>query len=142
MRVLVVRVRVMRVAVMQRRVVVCMGVHLAGGEDQSGLVRVIVLVVQVVAMRMAVVHGFMHMGVGVVFGQVQPQPEAHKRSRHGELPGQRLASGQAQRRTKERSQRKIRAGARRAQLPQAHHKQHQAYAVGQQSYQHGAAECR
>ena len=63
MRVLVVRVRVMRVAVAHGRVVVCMGVHLAGGEYQSGLVRVIVLVVQVVAMRMAVVHGFMHMRV-------------------------------------------------------------------------------
>ena len=139
---LMVRVRVMRVAVMQRRVVVCMGVHFAGGEHQSRLVRVIVLVVQVVAVRMAVVHGFMHMGVGMVFGQVQPQPEAHERSRHGELPGQRLASGQAQRRAEERCQRKIRTGARRAQLPQAHHKQHQAHAVGQQSHQHGAAERR
>ncbi len=70
MRVLVVRVRVVRVAVAHGRMVVRMGVHLAGGEHQSGLVRVIVLVVQVVAVRMAVVHGFMHMGVGMVLGQV------------------------------------------------------------------------
>lgn len=69
---LVVRVRVMRVAVAYRRVVVRMGMHLAGGEHQSGLVGVIVLVVQVVSVRMAVVHGFMHMGVGMVLGQVQP----------------------------------------------------------------------
>jgi hypothetical protein len=69
-RVLVVRVWVMRVAVAHGRVVVRMGVHLAGGEHQSGLVGVIVLVVQVVAMWVVVVHGFMHMGVGMVLGQV------------------------------------------------------------------------
>ncbi len=65
-----VRVRVMRVAVAHGRVVVCMGVHLAGGEHHPGLVRVIVLVVQIVAVRMVVVQGFMHMGVGMVLGQV------------------------------------------------------------------------
>lgn len=67
---LVVRVRVMRVAVAQGRVVVRMGVHLARGEHQSRLVGVIMLVVQIVAVRMVVVHGFMHMGVGMVLGQV------------------------------------------------------------------------
>ncbi len=67
-----VRVREMRVTVVQGRVVMCMRVHLSGGKHQPGLVGVLVLVVQVVAVRVTVVHGLMQMRVRMVLGQVQP----------------------------------------------------------------------
>ena len=73
MAVLVVRVRVVGVAVAHRAVVVCVGVHLAGGQHQSWLVGVGVLVVQVVAVRVDVVQRLVIMGVRMVLRQVQPQ---------------------------------------------------------------------
>ncbi|PHM20464.1 MAG: hypothetical protein CK604_05940 [Curvibacter sp. PD_MW3] len=70
MDVTVVRVCEMRVGILDRFVTVSMGVVLSGSQDNTWLMRVVVLVVFVMRMFMRVIHGLVDMRMFVFLRQV------------------------------------------------------------------------
>jgi len=74
----VMRVGKMRVSMLDRFVTVSMGVLLAGRQDNTWLIRVLVLMVLVVRMFMLVILGLVDVGMFVPLRQVQPNAQAHQ----------------------------------------------------------------
>ena len=98
-------------------------------------------VVSVVVVFMVVFQRLVRVFMAVALCQVQPDSKCHQRasgqqSRADGLPQQR----QGQRRAKEGRHGKIRAGARRTEMPQGYHEQGQTDAISQPAEQHRAGE--
>ena len=82
-----VHVRHVRMLVAQGRVAMPMTVRLPRGVIRS----MCMLVALVMDMQMSVIDKLVQVSVFVIFGQVQPDADAHKRARQHELMGQWLA---------------------------------------------------
>lgn len=103
----------MRVRVNQPGMAVAMRVRLAGRIVRG----VVVAVMRVVHVPVLVLHRLMDVLVRVPLGQVQPHARAHEQAGGAELPRHRFREhGQRQHGPDERRGRKIRSGARRAEM--------------------------
>ena len=121
------QIGIMRVLVAQRAVLVRMGMR-------PGVV-MSVLVMRVMYMPVIVVQQVMIMVMGVLFGQVQPQPRAHKSCGQRQLPAHCIAQGNRQHRPDKRGQREIGAGPGGPQMPKGRHEQRKAETVAQKTHQ-------
>lgn len=79
------QIRIMRVFVAERRVAVPMRMRLGHRAVMD------MAVVVVMAVKMIVLDGIVHMIMFVAFGQMQPQADPHQESRSQERDGRRLA---------------------------------------------------
>lgn len=99
MGVAMVGIGVMRVAVLQRRMAMRVGVLLAGGQTQFWVGMLMMFVVRVLVFML---HRLMGMVVLMRFSQVEPNTDAHQGPSSGQARGDGLAAGQGQGRAKER----------------------------------------
>lgn len=130
---LMIDVRVMRMAVGHRRMGVLVRMRLAAIPVE--IVRVLVVFIVHVAVRVG--DPLVGMQVLVTFGHVQPHARAHQDGGNPEHPRGVFAERQDRdRRADERRGGEIRARARRTQTPQAEHEQCQADAIADQSDRH------
>src|SRR3546814_12823954 len=125
-----VQVGIMGVPMHQRRMPVPMAMRLAVRDTG----RVFMLVVVVMNVAMGMLQRLVCVLVGVRFGKMQPEPDRHqytgkKESYRNRLPEQR----DCQQRAHERRHREICARARRAEMPQGEHEQHQADAIAEKA---------
>jgi len=91
-----------RVGVFQRRMAMRMGVLLAWSHTQCGEVCMVMLMVVVVRVLVLMLDRLMDVGVLVRFRQMKPNTPAHQRTGSDQSQRDGLASGQGQRRSKER----------------------------------------
>ena len=88
-----------------------------------------VLVMLIVSMRMFVLNACVAMRMGVLFREMQPDPEPHEHARSEQRCGQRSAQRHRERRADKGSKREIGAGPCRPQMAQCHHEKSQAESV-------------
>ena len=119
-------IRIMRVAVHQRRVLVGVAVRFIALRWRIVLMSMMFVVHVAVGVR----QRFVRVSVRMALGQMQPYPERHAAARDPEKRTGRFAQQpQREHRANERRDGKIRAGACAAQMPQRQDKQHQAHAI-------------
>ncbi len=97
---------------------------------------VLMPVVRVMDMLVGVLQFFVDVRMLVMFRKVQPDADRHQSSGQPEIRSRALAQhGERQSCAEERRHREIGAGPRRAQMPQRHNEEHEAYAVAEESEQ-------
>ena len=132
----VVNIGIVRVGMGQR--LVNMAMRVRPGRVDSRLMRMPVM--RVVRVPVAVLQAFMRVLVLVFFGKMQPDASAHEAGGDKKCRPDRLAQQkQCDHRAEKGSKGKIRAGARRADMPKREHEKGEAETVAQESNQQCAA---
>lgn len=132
MRMLMVDVGIMRMLVLQRRVLVCMGVWF----NPVPVEVMQVLVVRIVAVGVNMVQGQVLVGMAMFFGQVQPNANRHQCGGKPEQRAGRFAKhSNRQRSADKRRGGEIGTGAGGAKATQGQYKQHQTQAVSEETDQ-------
>lgn len=108
------KVRVVRVMVLERRVRMTVGVNVSGRHAS----RMFMLVVLVVKVSVLVGKGLMDVVVAVLFGDMQPDAETHERAANRECQSQRLTQDHDRRDgPDERRRREVGARSARSEVP-------------------------
>ena len=135
MAVAVMQIRIVNVAVFERRVFMLVGM----GLGYIALVRVLVMLVM--NMGVFVFQFFVLVIMLMAFGQVQPSPKGHQQASHKDAGGERCSKKDGRKDgTDERGGSIVSAGSCRAQIAQGENEKHQTQTITHKAQHHSAGD--